>query len=75
MDMELRLFNLVRFTDSEIVFSSSQDLRDAYEILKKEDNILISYVEKKKRITKILGPEILGDVRSKSVLLSAEEEI
>jgi len=73
--VELKSFHLVRFNNQEIVFCSSEDLKEAYGILKKEDNILISYLEGNKRITKILGPEILGDVRSKTVLLSAEEEL
>lgn len=73
--MDLKLFDLVRYTDGEIVFASSDDLREAYNTLKREDNILISFIKGNKKITKMVGPEILADVRNKTIKLIAEETI
>lgn len=73
--LNLKEFNLVRFTEDEIVFQSRRDLVNALQEFSNDNDIVVSYQQGNKMRSIVLMASTLTRFRSGEVLISAEEEV
>ncbi len=66
-------FEIVRKGSDCIVFASSEDLENAYELLKNGSEILISYLDDGKVVSEIVQGGIISDIMDRKFEFKAEE--
>ncbi len=73
--LNLKEFNLVRYSAQEIVFSCRRDLVNALQEFSSGNDIVITYRDGNKFRSIILMASCMTKFRNGELLLSAEEEI
>lgn len=73
--LNLKEFNLVRFSEKEIVFQCRRDLVNALQEFSSGNDIVVTYQDGNKLRSILLMASTLTKFRNGDVLLSAEEDL
>ncbi|MCK4260659.1 MAG: hypothetical protein KAX49_16905 [Halanaerobiales bacterium] len=73
--LNFKEFNLVRYSEDEIVFSSRRDLVNAIQEFSSGNDIVVTYRDGNKLCSIIIMASCLTKFRNGDLLLSAEEEL